>query len=92
MPQEQEKIEQIYNQVVQRNPGESEFHQAVREVIDSLTVESLAAGTKPVEGPGWPRPVSYPVRTCLRVVLNEEWEHHLYANRDLAVLEEGLKN
>ena len=64
----------------------------VREVIDSLTVESLAAGTKPVEGPGWPRPVSYPVRTCLRVVLNEEWEHHLYANRDLAVLEEGLKN
>ena len=65
---------------------------AVREVIDSLTDESLAAGTKPVEGPGWPRPVSYPVQTCLRVVLNEEWEHNLYANRDLAVLEERLKN
>jgi len=64
----------------------------VREVIDLLTDESLAAATKPVEGPGWPRPVSYPVRTCLRVVLNEEWEHHLYANRDLAVLEEGLEN
>lgn len=64
----------------------------VREVIDLLTDESLAADTKPVEGPGWPRPVSYPVRTCLRVVLNEEWEHHLYANRDLAVLEEGLEN
>jgi len=64
----------------------------VREVVDSLTDESLAADTKPVEGPGWPRPVSYPVQTCLRVVLNEEWEHHLYANRDLAVLEEGLKN
>jgi hypothetical protein len=64
----------------------------VREVIDLLTDESLAADTKPAEGPGWPRPVSYPVRTCLRVVLNEEWEHHLYANRDLAVLEEGLEN
>ena len=65
---------------------------AVREVIDSLTGESLAADTKPVEGPGWPRPVSYPVQTCLRVVLNEEWEHRLFANRDLAVLEERLKN
>ncbi len=32
----------------------------VREVIDSLTDESLAADTTPVEGPGWPRPVSYP--------------------------------
>ena len=59
----------------------------VRDVIDQLTDESLAASTEPVEGPGWPRPVSYPVRTCLRVVLNEEWEHRLYAERDLAVLE-----
>ena len=31
-----EKLEGIYQQVVARNPGESEFHQAVREVIDSL--------------------------------------------------------
>jgi hypothetical protein len=59
----------------------------VRDVIDQLTDESLATSTEPVEGPGWPRPVSYPVRTCLRVVLNEEWEHRLYAERDLAVLE-----
>lgn len=36
MPQTSEKIDQIYNQVVQRNPGESEFHQAVKEVIDTL--------------------------------------------------------
>jgi hypothetical protein len=27
------------------------------------------------------------VRKCLRVVLNEEWEHRLYAERDLAVLD-----
>jgi len=26
------------------------------------------------------------VEQCLRVVLNEEWEHRLYAERDLAVL------
>jgi len=29
-------IEQVYQQVLARNPGEAEFHQAVREVFDSL--------------------------------------------------------
>jgi uncharacterized damage-inducible protein DinB len=59
----------------------------VRQVVDGLTDESLAADTEPVDGPGWPRPVSYPVRECLLIVLNEEWEHRLYAERDLAALE-----
>lgn len=59
----------------------------VRRVVDGLTDESLARSTDPVEGPGWPRPQSYPVRECLLVVLNEEWEHRLYAERDLAALE-----
>ena len=58
----------------------------VRQVIDGLTDASLAAHTEPVEGPGWPRPHSYPVRQCLLVILNEEWEHRLYAERDLAAL------
>jgi len=31
-----EQIEQIYAQVIQRNPGEAEFHQAVKEVVDTL--------------------------------------------------------
>jgi len=31
-----EKIEPLYDLVVRRNPGESEFHQAVREVLGSL--------------------------------------------------------
>ncbi|AFR49228.1 NADP-specific glutamate dehydrogenase [Gordonia sp. KTR9] len=31
-----EKISDLYAQVVARNPGEAEFHQAVREVFDSL--------------------------------------------------------
>jgi hypothetical protein len=62
----------------------------VRDVIGGLTEQSLAGQTTPVEGPGWPRPISYPVLTCLRVVLNEEWEHRLYAERDLAVLESRL--
>lgn len=32
---------------------------------------------------------SLTVADCLRVVLNEEWEHRLYAERDLAVLAPG---
>jgi uncharacterized damage-inducible protein DinB len=59
----------------------------VRQVIDGLTDASLAGRTEPVEGPGWPRPRSYPVRECLLVILNEEWEHRLYAERDLDALE-----
>ncbi|MCL4801481.1 MAG: NADP-specific glutamate dehydrogenase [Burkholderiales bacterium] len=31
-----ERIETIYRQVTARNPGEDEFHQAVREVLESL--------------------------------------------------------
>ncbi|HET7357564.1 MAG TPA: DinB family protein [Nocardioidaceae bacterium] len=59
----------------------------VREVIADLTEESLAGHTEPVEGPGWPEPRRYAVRECLLVILNEEWEHRLYAERDLDVLE-----
>jgi hypothetical protein len=59
----------------------------VRQVIGTLTDASLGSDTEPVEGPGWPEPRSYPVRECLLVTLNEEWEHRLYAERDLDVLE-----
>ncbi|XVV14366.1 DinB family protein [Actinoplanes sp. CA-131856] len=60
----------------------------VRRVIDGLTEELLASETKPVEGLGWPPPnETFPVRECLLTVLNEEWEHRRYAERDLAVLE-----
>ena len=58
----------------------------MRQVIGGLTGASLDARTEPVEGPGWPRPRSYPVRECLLCILNEEWEHRLYAERDLGAL------
>jgi len=63
---------------------------SVRGVIDGLTDEFLASDTEPVEGPGWPPARSFPVREVLLVILNEEWEHRLYAERDLAVLEARL--
>ncbi|MCC6610379.1 MAG: NADP-specific glutamate dehydrogenase [Burkholderiales bacterium] len=34
--QNDSRINQIFEQVVRRNPGETEFHQAVKEVIESL--------------------------------------------------------
>jgi hypothetical protein len=37
--------------------------------------------------PGRPESRSYPVRECLLCILNEEWEHRLYAERDLDALE-----
>jgi DinB family protein len=60
---------------------------SVRALVDGLTDESLAADTTAVDAPGWPPPRGFPVRECLLVVLNEEWEHRVYAERDLAVLE-----
>jgi uncharacterized damage-inducible protein DinB len=67
-------------------------HQAmilVRGVMDDLTDEQLAAETAPLVGPGWPpEGETFPVRKCLLIVLNEEWSHRQYAERDLSVLEE----
>jgi uncharacterized protein YjbI with pentapeptide repeats len=59
----------------------------VTALLADLTDQSLGANTTPVEGPGWPQPRSYPVRGCLLIVLNEEYHHRRFAERDLAVLE-----
>lgn len=59
----------------------------VREVLAGLTDERLAGQTEPVDAPGYPEPGSYAVRRCLGAILNEEWLHRLYAERDLDVLE-----
>ena len=41
----------------------------------------------PPDAPGNPNR-EYTVLACLYVILNEEWEHHRYAVRDLEVLED----
>jgi uncharacterized protein YjbI with pentapeptide repeats len=61
----------------------------VRSLIDGLDDATLAASTEPVDGPGWPPPRSFEVRDCLLVVLNEEWHHRLFAERDLDALSGG---
>ncbi len=57
----------------------------VAEVLDGLTDAGLA---RPVSSatPFLTDATGLTVADCLRVVLNEEWEHRLYAERDLAVL------
>lgn len=62
----------------------------VRTLVEGLTNVSLAAHTEPVPGSGWPPPRSFPVRECLLIVLNEEWHHRQFAERDLDVLEQGM--
>lgn len=62
---------------------------SVRQVIAELDDERLAGMTEPVPEPGYPASRSFPVRECLQIVLNEEWEHRLYAERDLDALAAG---
>jgi uncharacterized protein YjbI with pentapeptide repeats len=59
----------------------------VREVLADLTDEKLAGTTEPVLEPGYPEQTSFAVRRCLGAILNEEWEHRLYAERDFDVLD-----
>jgi uncharacterized damage-inducible protein DinB len=59
----------------------------VRQVLTGLTDEQLAGQTEPVTAPGYPGPESFPVRRCLQAILTEEWEHRLYAERDLDLLQ-----
>ena len=58
----------------------------VRHFLESLTDDQLATGVSRSE-PGWPRMEHLPLKECLLIVLNEEWQHRLYAERDLDALE-----
>ena len=58
----------------------------VRQVLADLTDEQLAGSTETVLEPGYPRSESFPIRSALSTILNEEWWHRQYAERDLDVL------
>ena len=60
----------------------------MRRVVDGLTDEQLAGRTTPVTGPGYPESRDFAVSDVVGCILNEEWHHHQYATRDLAVLEQ----
>jgi uncharacterized damage-inducible protein DinB len=58
----------------------------VRRYVQALTDADLDREVTPPDGPGWPPPVTMPVREPLLVVLNEEYHHRLFAERDLDAL------
>jgi hypothetical protein len=59
---------------------------AVKETIDRVTPEELERICQPPDLTGHPQEATS-VLHCLHVILDEEWEHSRYANRDLAILE-----
>jgi hypothetical protein len=58
----------------------------VGRTIAAATAVELDRVCVPPASPGHPNQ-DHSVRACLHVILNEEWEHHRYANRDLDILE-----
>lgn len=54
----------------------------VRDLLATVTAEQLAQVRANPWGPEHPETVL----TCLHVILQEEWEHHRYAARDLDIL------
>lgn len=54
----------------------------VRDIITALTPEQLTS-TVTLTEPGWPQLEDFPLTQCLFIVVNEEWHHRLYAERDL---------
>jgi len=56
------------------------------EFFAGLTDE-VASGDTTVTGPGYPVADTYAVSRCLQAVLNEEWWHRRFAERDLGVIE-----
>jgi hypothetical protein len=59
----------------------------VRSYVDSVTQADLDATREPGT-PGWPSPAPRPALQCLQVIFTEEWAHHQFAIRDLAIIEQ----
>lgn len=68
--------------------GEWSFVQTHRHLVlaTDCWLRRMVKGMAHPYHPGHPRK-SNTVLKCLQVILNEEWQHHRYAVRDLAVLE-----
>jgi hypothetical protein len=61
----------------------------VRRMIETSTAQELSRRCSPPDEIGHPADEQTVLR-CLHVILDEEWEHNRYANRDLGVLESRL--
>ena len=79
-------LERLWQQTVDR-ARQLPANLLYQQVDGEWSFIETAAMTEPVTEPGYPEPRSYSVRECLQIVLNEEWEHRLYAERDIDTLE-----
>lgn len=64
----------------------AERQRIVRELVAGLTDERLDEEIEPLGGDSWPPVHVFKVRECLDVLIEEEWWHRRFAERDLAVL------
>jgi hypothetical protein len=55
----------------------------VRDFLATVTADELAAERRNPHEPQYPETT----RSCLHVILEEEWEHHRFAVRDLDAIE-----
>lgn len=67
-------------------PVRREHQRAVRDSLGRLTDDELREVRTAPDEPGHPNG-DHSVLQCIHVLLNEEWEHHRYAVRDLEILE-----
>jgi hypothetical protein len=67
-------------------PVRREHQQAVRDQLHDLTDPGLTVVRSAPDEPGHPNG-GHSVLQCIHVLVNEEWEHHRYATRDLDVLQ-----
>jgi uncharacterized damage-inducible protein DinB len=58
----------------------------VRSFLDGATQADLDRPRGPFHNAEWPPPEERTALHCLHVILNEEWHHCRYANRDLDVI------
>jgi hypothetical protein len=58
----------------------------VRAFLQAVTQEDLDRTREPDESPGWPPPAPRTATSCLHVIFDEEWAHHRFAVRDLALV------
>lgn len=69
-----------YDEVLEARAGRVTM---VRDFLATVTAEELAATRRNPHAPQHPETVL----SCLHTILEEEWEHHRYAVRDLAAVE-----
>lgn len=73
-----------YDEVLEARAGRQAM---VRDFLASVTEDELAAERRNPHNPARPETV----RSCLHVIVEEEWEHHRFAVRDLDAIEASAR-